>query len=192
MFTVLFQYFLQFFRQLHNFIFPKLFIFLSKELFQAPFTAFQGVEIFPLREVCKDWNKWKSNGAMSGEYGAWIRTSQPSCDSFCLVIKETWSWGILMEGYAFSVDSFLTLSVECCFQLLQLGAVLVGINRSFFWKELIKEDSFPIPLYIQHHLLPMKTGLQGGRWWLPSLAPWCLRFHMIVQYPLFITQHNLF
>ena len=26
---------------------------------------------------------------MSGEYGGWIRTSQPSCNSFCLVIKET-------------------------------------------------------------------------------------------------------
>ena len=26
---------------------------------------------------------------MSGEYGGWVRTSQPSCNSFCLVIKET-------------------------------------------------------------------------------------------------------
>ena len=26
---------------------------------------------------------------MSGEYGGWIRTSQTSCNSFCLVIKET-------------------------------------------------------------------------------------------------------
>ena len=44
-----------------------------------------------LREFCKDRNKWKSEGAMSGEYGGWIRTSQPSCNSFCLVIKETCS-----------------------------------------------------------------------------------------------------
>ena len=34
------------FRQLHNSIFLKLFIFLSKELFQVPFTVFQGIEIF--------------------------------------------------------------------------------------------------------------------------------------------------
>ena len=34
------------------------------------------------------------------EYGGWIRTSKPSCKSFCLVIKETWclvlsSWNIM-------------------------------------------------------------------------------------------------
>ena len=39
-------------------------------------------------------------GAMSGEYGGWIRTSQPSCNSFSLVIKEICSlelswWKIL-------------------------------------------------------------------------------------------------
>ena len=46
-----------FFRQLHNSIFPKLFIFLSKELLQMSFMVFQGIEIFPLREFCKDQNK---------------------------------------------------------------------------------------------------------------------------------------
>ena len=38
-FTILLYYLLPFFRQLHNFMFPKLFIFLSKELFQVPFTV---------------------------------------------------------------------------------------------------------------------------------------------------------
>ena len=33
-----------------------------------PFTVFQGIDNFPLREFCKDRNKWKSEGAMSGEY----------------------------------------------------------------------------------------------------------------------------
>ena len=47
------------------------------------------LKFFPLREFCDDQNKWKSEGAMSGEYGRWIRTSQPNCNSFCLVIKET-------------------------------------------------------------------------------------------------------
>ena len=50
-FTILFHYLLPFFRQLHNSIFPKLFIFLSKELFQVPFTVFQGNEIFPIKRI---------------------------------------------------------------------------------------------------------------------------------------------
>ena len=79
-FPLLFHYLLPFFRQLHNSIFPKLFVFLSKELFQVPFTVFQGIKIFSIK-FCKDQNKWK--------YGGWIRTSQPSCNSFCLVINET-------------------------------------------------------------------------------------------------------
>ena len=41
--------------------------------------------------------------------------------------------------------------------LVQLGVVLVGINCSVFQKELIIEDSLPIPPYTQHHLLWMKT-----------------------------------
>ena len=88
-FTLLFHYLLPIFRQLHNSILPKLFIFLSKELFQVPFTVFQELTFFLLREFCKGRNKWKSEGAVSDECGRWIRTSQPSCNSFCLVIKET-------------------------------------------------------------------------------------------------------
>ena len=45
-FTVLTHYLLPPFRQLHNSFFPKLFIFLSKELFQVPFAVFQGIDIF--------------------------------------------------------------------------------------------------------------------------------------------------
>ena len=50
----------------------------------------------------------------------------------------------------------------------------------FFQKELIIEDSLPIPPYTQHHLLWMKTSL----WWFILLAPQSLPFHIIVQYPL--------
>ena len=59
-FNLLFHYLLPFFRQLRNSIFPKFFSFLSKELFQVPFTVLQGIEIFsiefpfPLQEFCKD------------------------------------------------------------------------------------------------------------------------------------------
>ena len=37
--------------QLHNIIFPKLFIFLSKELFQMPFIDFQGIDIFAVKRI---------------------------------------------------------------------------------------------------------------------------------------------
>ena len=54
-----------------------------------PFTVFHRIEIFfPLREFSKDWNKWTSESAMSGNYGGWIRTSQPSCNSLWLVIRK--------------------------------------------------------------------------------------------------------
>ena len=45
------------------------------------------LNFFPLREFYKDPNKWTSEDTESGECGRWIRTSQPSCDSFYLVIK---------------------------------------------------------------------------------------------------------
>ena len=41
---------------------------------------------FPLKEFCKDQNKWKLEGARSGEHSGWTRTSKLS---LCLVIKET-------------------------------------------------------------------------------------------------------
>ena len=50
-FTILFHYFLLFYRQLHNSTFPKLLIFLSKELFQVPFTIFHGIKIFPIKKI---------------------------------------------------------------------------------------------------------------------------------------------
>ena len=91
-----------------NFIIPYSQNFLSfwaKNCFRCLLQSYRELKIFPLREFCKDWDKWKSESAMSGEYGRWIRTSQPSCNSFCLVIKETCgSCVILMEGYAFFAD----------------------------------------------------------------------------------------
>ena len=103
-FVVLFHYFLPFPRQLHNSIFPKLVSFLSKELFRVPFTVFQGIEIFPLREFCKDWNEWTSGSAASAGYRGWIRTSLPSCNSVCLVTKEAFSLALSWWEVFFSVD----------------------------------------------------------------------------------------
>ena len=63
--TIFFHYFLPFFRQLYNFIFPKLFIFLNKELFQVLFTVFQGMQSereSVLNVHWKDWCwSWNSN-----------------------------------------------------------------------------------------------------------------------------------
>ena len=64
-----------FLRQLHNSIFQKLSIFLIKQLFQVPFTVFQGIEVLSIKVTFKNQNKWKSEGAAAGEYGGWIRTS---------------------------------------------------------------------------------------------------------------------
>ena len=75
-----------------NFIIPSSQNFLSfwaKNCSRCLLQYSRELKFFPLREFCKDQNKWKSEGAMSGEYSGWIRTSQPSCNSFCLVIKET-------------------------------------------------------------------------------------------------------
>ena len=62
-----------FYRLSGKFIIPSsqfLKIFLNKELVQVPFSVFKGIEIFfPLKEFCKNQNKWKSKGKMSGEYG---------------------------------------------------------------------------------------------------------------------------
>ena len=47
---------------------------------------------FPLRELCKDQNKWKSNGRYSVWWTQWMNTdSQSMCNSFCLIVKETCS-----------------------------------------------------------------------------------------------------
>ena len=79
---------------------------------------------------------------------------------------------ILIEDYAFFVDCFWTLFVECCFQLVSLGAVFVEINHLVFWKEFTMEDLLLTPiLYTQYHHLWMKTGLWCGWWWLISLTP---------------------
>ena len=57
----------------------------SRCLLQSP----KELKVFQLREFCKDQDKCKYEGSMSDEYGRWIRTSQPSWKSFCLVTKET-------------------------------------------------------------------------------------------------------
>ena len=98
-----------------NFIIPSSQNFLSfwaKNCSRCLLQSSKELKFFPLREFCKDWNKWKSEHAMSGEYCGWIRTSQASCNSFCLVIKETCglalSWWKIMSFLLTNSGRFLS------------------------------------------------------------------------------------
>ena len=61
--------------------------FWTKNYSGCPLQFSRELKFFPIGEFCNDQNKC----AMSGEYGQWIRTSKPSYNSFCLVIKATCS-----------------------------------------------------------------------------------------------------
>ena len=102
LFTLFFHYLLPFFRQCRYSIFPKLFIW-AKNYSRCLLQSCRELKFFPLREFCKDPNKWTSEGAMSGGYGGWIRTFQPRCNSLCVVIKETCglvlSWWKIMRFF---------------------------------------------------------------------------------------------
>ena len=118
-FPVLFHYIL-FFRQLHNSIFPKLLSFWAKNCSRYLLQSSRELKFFPLREFCKDQNKWTSDGAVSGKYSRWIRTSQSSCNSFCLVIKEACGLALFWwKSMCFLLtNSGWTLFVTCCLQLV--------------------------------------------------------------------------
>ena len=149
--------------------------------------SFRKLKFFPLRELCKDWNTWTSEGAMSGEHSRWIRTSQPRKQlppqpgSFCLIIKK--SCVTPMEDSLFSVDYFQTFLVEC-FQFVYFEAVLVGINQSGFL-EGAHNERLPSNTIIYTISLSLKTGL-----WCIWPDSWSLLFHITV--PTFIACHNLF
>ena len=68
---------------------PKTFWFWAKKCSRCLLQSSRELKIFALREFCKNQNKLISKGAMSSEYGSWIRTSQLNFKSFFLVIKET-------------------------------------------------------------------------------------------------------
>ena len=82
------------------------------------FYSSRELNFFPLREFCKDQNKWKSKGTMSGEYIGWIRTSEPSCNSFFLFMRET--CGLLLSWWKIM-----------CFLLTDAGCFLLSV--AFSW-----------------------------------------------------------
>ena len=163
--------------------FQNFFIFLSKELFQVPFTLFQGIEFFPLREFCKDWNKWKSKSTMSGEYGGSVRTSQPICNSFLPGHQS--NMVLCYPDGRLCIFCWLILNAfhRELLSVGLMGAVFVGINHLVFLKELIIEDSIAIPPYTQHHLLWMRTGFWLWLVLVHFTCPQSILFHSIVQYP---------
>ena len=127
---------------------------------------------------------------MPGEYVGWIRTSQTSCNSICLVIKET--CGLALSWW--KITCFLLTNSGC----FSLSAAFSWSNWEQYLLELIVwfsgrriiGDSLLIPPCTQHHLLWLKTSLWCGWWWFISLVPRSLPFHIIVQYPLFICFKN--
>jgi len=54
----------------------------------VPFTIFQRIEIFFIREFCKDQNKGTPEEVTAGEYGRGIRTSQPRVTVFAWSSKK--------------------------------------------------------------------------------------------------------
>ena len=108
---ILFHYILWFFRQLHNFIFPK-FIFLSKKLFLEPFTVFQGIEIFSIKRT--EIHRNLQVQCIVNTVDESELPSQP-ITVFAWSSKNMQSCIILVEDYVFSVDKFWMFFVKCCF-----------------------------------------------------------------------------
>ena len=89
--------FWHFFQATSQFHLAKTFYLFEQRTVPGAFYSLLGNwNFFPFWEFFKDVNKWKFEDAVSGEYGGWMRTSQPICNGFCLVIKET--WGRYLDG----------------------------------------------------------------------------------------------
>ena len=107
----LFHCLLIFFKWLHTSIFPKFLSFWAKNPSRYLLYSSRELKFFAISKFCKDKNKWKSEGVTSNKYGRWIRTSQTSCNSFCMIIKETWglllSWWKIMHYLLPILEAFL-------------------------------------------------------------------------------------
>ena len=115
--------------------------------------------------------------------------------SFCLVITETGrltlSW---WKTTCFLLTNSGYFSLSAAYSWSNWEQYLLELIVWFSGRviRIISHNYLPVPPYIQHHLLQTKAGLWYVCWWFISLVPWSLPFHIIVQYPLFITHHNLF
>ena len=168
------------------------FFFLSKVHFRCLLQSSRKLKCFPLREFCKDRNKWISDGPVSGEYSGWIRTSQPSLTVFAWSSKKhvvlhcpdgrqcVFCW-LIMDAFHQVLLSVDLIRNRTCWNLC------FGFPEGAHYRH-----TLPILPYTQHHFLWMKTGLWCGWWCFILLAPQSLPLHINVQYPLFIACHHLF
>ena len=137
------------------------------------------LKYFPLRGLYKDWNKWASKDPMSGDYGRWIRTSQPSFNNSCLVIEETCSLA-LPDGI---LCTFCWRILDTFHQVLLSVGLIGSSTYSFGFLEGAHNRGLPpIPPSTKHHLHWMKTGLWCGWWWF-ILLPHNL-FHSTLLYSI--------
>ena len=71
---------------LGNFIIPSytdfFFLFEQRTVPGSFLQSSRELKFFPLRQFCKDQNKWKFEGVMSSQHSRWFRTSQQSCNIF--------------------------------------------------------------------------------------------------------------
>ena len=81
-----------------------------------------------------------------------FRISQPSCNSVCLLIQEICSLALFWwKGMWFLLTNSGHFLMSAAFSWSHWEQYLLELFG--FQKELIIEDSLPIPPYIQHHLL---------------------------------------
>ena len=126
---------------------------------------------------------------MTGEYGGWISASQPRCNSFCLVTKETcglavFRWKIMH----FLLTNYRNFSLGVAFSWSSWKLYLLELIV-WFSKEFIIEEALPIPPFIQYQLLWMKPSLWCGWRWFILLAPGSLHSTLLYShcFPLLVT-----
>ena len=108
-FTILFHYLLPFFRQLHNFIFPKL-IFWTKNCFKCLLQSSSELKFFPLREFVKT----KTNGnlkvqcllnmADESELPSQAAAVLPG-DQICVILVLFWCLVLFFTMHSLLTDS---------------------------------------------------------------------------------------
>ena len=113
---------------------------------------------------------------MFGEYGRWVRTSQQSCNSFCLVIKETCSlavsWWKIMHFLLTNSRCFLSSAFSCS-KRKQYLLELIGFPEGAHSRGL---PSNPTTYTTSPLLDEDQRSLWFSWWWFISLAPWSLPF----------------
>ena len=133
-------------------------------------------------------NIWRSN-----IWWIWQRNQNvpAKSNSFCLVIKEIFGlvlswWKIMHFLFTYSRHFFSSAAFDWSNWEWYLSELIVCFPQPH------NRRLSSSPTCTQPHLLWLKTGLYSGWWWFISNASQFFPFHIIVQFPLFITCRNLF